>query len=555
MTLLRLCALSICLVAFAGCAKETPPVASEPLNIAPDIEQRRAQFAPTQLNASLDPLSEGDRAALAPILRAAAIMDRLFARQAFADHEVFSEDVAALSGPLAQAAHDYYRIMVGPWDRITGEPFLGDMPKPEGAGYYPSDMTKEEFEAWIAAHPDQVDAFRSLTTMIVREGSELRAVPYSEYFRSELTQAAQELRSAADLASTPSLQKYLRSRADAFLSDDYYQSDMDWMDLDGPLELVIGPYETYEDGLFGYKAAFEAFVCIADPEDSAELEAFKNELPWLEQNLPIPNEHKNPNRGTESPIRVTDIVLSSGDTRAGIQTIAFNLPNDERVRETKGSKKVLLKNVMRAKYDNILTPIAARALPAGDETKSTWDAYFYFTLFHELCHGLGPGKISLNGRETEVRLELKELYSAMEEAKADVMGTWALYMLADKGLVAPEIADAMAWTFVPGLLRSARFGVTEAHGLGVVCQFSYLIEQGAIEVTADQRLRPVLSKWRDAIGNLTHDLTMLQATGDYEGTKAFVAKYGVVPPAMQSILDSLTGIPVDVDPIYAAPRI
>jgi Peptidase family M49 len=551
---LRLIAASILFCSIVACAKETPPPAEDQIAVAADIVQRRAQFAPTQLSAQLQPLSAGDRAALMPILHAAAAMDRIFARQAFAGQASFSEDVARLSGPSAQAAQDYYRIMVGPWDRITDEPFLGTARKPAGAGFYPADMSKEEFEAWIAAHPEQADAFRSLTTMIMREGSELRAIPYSEFFHGDLTEAAAELRKAAGLASTPSLQKFLRSRADAFLNDDYYQSDMDWMDLDGPLELVIGPYETYEDGLFGYKAAFEAFVCIADPEDSAQLEGFKHELPWLEQQLPIDDVHKNPNRGTDSPIRVTDIIMSSGDTRSGIQTIAFNLPNDERVREAKGSKKVLLKNVMQAKYDNILTPIAAVSLPASDAAKSTWDAYFYFTLFHELCHGLGPGKITLNGRETEVRLELKELYSAIEEAKADVMGTWALYMLADKGVVAKPIADAMAWTFVPGLLRSARFGVTEAHGLGVVCQFSYLIEKGAIEVTPDQRLRPVLAKWRGAITDLCHDLTMLQANGDYEGTKAFVAKYGAVPPAMQSILDSLGSIPVDIDPVYESVR-
>ena len=391
---------------------------------------------------------------------------------------------------------------------------------------------------------------RDLLTMVVRDGDGLKAIPYNEFFASELQAAHDELIAAADKAETASLETYLRSRAASFLSNDYYQSDMDWMDLDGAIEIVIGPYETYEDGMFGYKAAFEAFICIVDPEDSAKLAVYKNELPWLEQNLPIEDEFKNPNRGSESPIRVTDEIYTAGDTRSAVQTIAFNLPNDERVREAKGSKKVLLKNIMEAKYEKILVPIAEVALPEGESARTSWDSYFNFVLFHELSHGLGPGRITVDGRETEVRLELKELYSPMEEAKADVMGMWAMYELADKGVIPQESVDQLAWTVVPGLFRSARFGITEAHGLGVVVQFHYLIEKGAIEVTADQRLRPVMSKWREAVTALVHDIVMLQAHGDYDGTKAFVDKYGKVPAAMQSILDSLDHIPVDIDPVY-----
>lgn len=527
------------------------PAAAGELEIADDIQERRDQFAPHELSASLDHLSAGDRAALDHLIRAADIMDVIFKRQAWEHHASFADKLESLDGPDAAAAREYYRIMYGPWDRLVDhEPFIGDTEHPEGAGYYPTDMTKAEFEQWITDHPGDKEAFQSLHTIIVRDGDGLEAVPYHEFFQKELDAARKELEQAADLAETQSLRTYLRSRAKAFSTDDYYQSDMDWMDLDGDLEIVIGPYETYEDGLFGYKAAFEAFLCVANPEDSAALEAFKSELPWLESQLPIPDEHKNLDRGTESPIRVTDEIYTAGDTRSGVQTIAFNLPNDERVREAKGSKKVLLKNIMQAKYERILMPIAEKALPAGDSERASWDAYFHEVLLHELSHGLGPGQITVDGRETEVRMELKELYSPMEEAKADVMGMWALYLLADKGIIDQEIVDAMPWTVIPGLFRSARFGVTEAHGLGVVCQFSYLIEKGAIEVTSDNRLRPVLSKWRDAISSLTHDLCMLQATGDYDATKAFVEKYGQVPPAMRAILDSLGDIPVDIDPVY-----
>jgi hypothetical protein len=326
------------------------------------------------------------------------------------------------------------------------------------------------------------------------------------------------------------------------------------MDLDSPLEVVIGPYETYEDGLFGYKAAFEAFLCIAQPEDSRRLDKYKGELPFLERNLPIPDEHKNLHRGTDSPIRVVDEIFTAGDARAGVQTLAFNLPNDERVREAKGSKKVLLKNMMQAKYDAILKPIAARVLPKEDVDRLDFDAYFHFILFHEMSHGLGPGRITLDGRKTEVRLELKDLYSAFEEAKADVVGVDDLYALARRGVVDPGIVEHLPWTYVAGLFRAARFGTTEAHGLGVVIQANYLLEKGAIEVTSDGRFRPVVDRFPGAIRELAHDILMIQATGDYQGAQDMVKRYGTVPAAMATLLDSLRSVPVDVDPSYAIER-
>jgi hypothetical protein len=537
-------------VACGGSPENSP--AGGDLDIVPDIEARRAQFMPQELSPNIDHLSNGDRAALGHLIEAARMMDDIFLRQAWEQNPEFNQRVDALTGPHADAAKDYYRIMVGPWDRLKSrEPFIGNVEHPEGAGYYPEDMTKEEFEDWISAHPEDEKAFKSLHTVIRREGDRLVAIPYSSYYREFLEDAAAHLRAAGETTTSPSLRTFLNSRADAFLSDDYYQSDMDWMDLTGDLEIVIGPYETYEDELFGYKAAFEAFLCVVDPDDSAALTKYKGELPWLERHLPIPDEHKNLDRGSESPIRVADEVFTAGDTRAGVQTIAFNLPNDERVREAKGSKKVLLKNVMRAKYDAILLPIAHLAIPADQQDKVTFDSYFNFVLFHELSHGLGPGRIMKDGRETEVRLELKDLYSALEEAKADVMGMWALYELADKGVVDRSITDNLASTVVPGLFRSARFGVTEAHGLGVVCQFSYLMEKGAMQATADGRLAPVASKWRDAVRDLCTDLTMLQANADYDAARAWVDKYGKVPPVMQQILDGLSDIPVDVDPVYS----
>jgi hypothetical protein len=313
---------------------------------------------------------------------------------------------------------------------------------------------------------------------------------------------------------------------------------------------VIGPYETYEDKLFGYKAAFETFICVTQPADSERLDKFKGQLPFLERNLPIPDEHKNFDRGSESPIRVADELFTAGDTRAGVQTLAFNLPNDERVREAKGSKKVLLKNIMHAKYDGILVPIGERVLPDDEISRLDFDAFYQFILHHELSHGLGPGNITVDGRETEVRLELRELYSALEEAKADVLGVYNIYALVERGVMEPEILEHLPWTFTAGMFRSTRFGTTEAHGLGVVIQTNFLIEHGAVELTEDGRFRPVPDRFPEAFRKLAHELLMVQALGDYEAAAGLVERYGTLHPAMEAALGGLEDIPVDVDPVF-----
>jgi hypothetical protein len=526
------------------------------MTIAPDVDERLARFAPTELSADLSALSAEDRQVLALLVEAGRLMDEIFLRQAWTGNPDLREDLSAVRGEQAEAARAYFTLNFGPWDRLDDrEPFLGTMEHPEGAGYYPVDMTKDQFEAWVAEHPEQADSFRSLTTVIRRTGDGgLEAVPYSVAYREWLEPAAAKLREAAALTSNDSLKKFLELRADAFGSDDYYQSDLAWMDLDAPVEVTIGPYETYEDELYGYKAAFEAFVTVSLPEESAALARFKERLPWLERNLPIPDEHKNLDRGTESPIRVVDEVFTAGDTKAGVQTIAFNLPNDERVREAKGSKKVLLRNIMRAKYDQILVPIAERVLVPEQVDRISFPAYFDFVLHHELSHGLGPGILEIDGRETEVRLELKELYSTLEEAKADVMGMYNILALLDQGEIPREVEATLLPTYVAGLFRSVRFGLGEAHGQGVAAQFNYLLEKGALEVDDQGRFRAVPEKFDGALRDLLHDILMLQAVGDYEGTAEFLERYGRATPELVAAVGRLEDVPVDVRPVYVDAR-
>jgi hypothetical protein len=545
------------LVATLSVTTACAPRAEEPMKSAPetvaglevasDVSERLAKYAPTELSADLAGVPEGEIEVLKELIQAGRIMDEIFLAQAWAGN-------AEMRTALTSASEDlrtFYDVNFGPWDRLDeNKPFIGNLEHPAGAGYYPEDMTKEELEAWVEAHPEDREAMTGLFTIIRRDGDALVAVPYSEVFARELTAAAGHLRRAAELTGNESLRTFLTSRADAFFSDDYYQSDMDWMDLESPVEVTIGPYETYEDGIFGYKAAFEAFVTVNLPAESAKLDRFKSLLPWLERNLPIPDELKN-ERGTDSPMRVVDEVFVGGDSKSGVQTIAFNLPNDERVREAKGSKKVMLRNILRAKYDQILIPIAERVIATGQVGDVSFEAFFSEVLHHELSHGLGPGTITIEGRETEVRLELKELYSTLEEAKADVMGVYNILALIEKGEIAVELRTALEPTYVAGLFRAARFGLHEAHGRGVVAQFNYLLEKGALEVDGEGRFRAVSEKFPAGIRDLLHDMLILQANGDYEGTRKFLDTYGVATEALEAAVGRLDDVPVDVRPIYA----
>lgn len=541
------------LAACAPSPTSPPPPGGDSLIIAADIAERLKQFKPVDLAADLSFLPPEDRQAVDHLVAAAKLLHKIYLRQIWEGNPGFAKQVAGLQGPLAGPAREYYRIMGGPWDALKDdEPFLGRKVKPSGGGFYPEELTKQQFEQYLADNPAEKAALTSLTTVVRREGEKLVAIPYHRAYAEDLAAAAEELRTAAGLTGNPSLRRYLELRAQAFLDDDYFPSDMAWMDLDSPLEVVFGPYETYDDALFGYKASFEAFVCVTNPADARRLEAYKAELPAFERGLPIEDEYKNLRRGTASPISVADEIFTAGDTRAGVQTLAFNLPNDERVREAKGSKKVLLKNMMHAKYEAILRPIAEKVLPPGEAGKVDFDSFFHFILLHEMSHGLGPGRLNLKGRETEVRLELQEFYSALEEAKADALGVFNLYALADKKLLPAGVIEALPWTYTAGLFRTARFGTTEAHGLGVVIQTNWMLDKGALEVTPLGFFRPVPEKFREAVGGLVRELLLIQARGDRAGAAALVDRWGKAPQPLLQRLGSLSAIPVDVDPRYPA---
>ncbi|MCP5104823.1 MAG: peptidase, partial [bacterium] len=466
-----------------------------------------------------------------------------------------AEELKKTDNPDYAVLKDYFKIHVGPFDRLEhSKPFINlDEKKPKGANYYPADMTKEEFEAHIKAHPEDEEAFRKEFTLIRRKEGKLVAIPYSEAYKDFLEPAVKLLKEAAEVTENASLKKFLNSRADAFLSNDYYQSDIDWVLLkDHKIELVIGPYEVYEDELFNYKAAFESFVTLVDAEESKKLAVLGNYLDDMERNSPVEDKYKNFKRGKRSPIFVANEVFAAGDTKAGVQTIAFNLPNDEKVRESTGSKKVMLKNICEAKFQKCLVPIDKEVIAEADVPLISFDSFFNHILMHEISHGLGPGTITVDGKETTVGKALKELYSLIEETKADILGLYNFQFMIDKGIFPKELQKNIYVTYLGGIFRSVRFGINEAHGGANAIQMNYIMEKGGFlydEKTG--RFSVNKDKIRDIVKQLSHDVLMIEALGDYDKAKAMIDKYLHLTPEVQKALEKVAHIPTDIRPVYA----
>ncbi len=534
-----------------------------------ELRARRAEFVDVEV-APAEAVNGEDLEVLQPLVRAAMVMDRLFWRQASSDGLRIRQVLASARDEYGTVLRDLVEIHYGPYDRLRGhEPFVmvrppapGGLPeippKPLGATFYPEDMTREEFESHLRAHPEDREAFESPFTVIRRdEGGRLRAVPYSEFYREDLAEAARLLREAAGRTSDPVLKRFLSSRADAFETNDYYQSDLDWMDLGSgegasDIEVTIGPYEVYEDRLFNLKAAFEAFVTVRDRAESEKLARVTRFLDEIEANLPVDDRHKNYSRGAASPISVVQVVLTAGDTRAGVQTTAYNLPNDERVRAAKGSKKVLLKNVGQAKFRESLIPIAREVLEPDLFPFVDFDAYFNDVLMHEVSHGLGPGIIARpDGTKTTVNAALRETYSAVEECKADVVGLFATLWLIERGVFPRDLLPRTMATYLAGIFRSVRFGIDEAHGRANIVAFNFLRRAGAFTYDASRgRFGVDGARFAPAIRDLARALLTLEAEGDADGARRFLAEYGGMPDEVARALQRVRHVPVDIRPRY-----
>lgn len=534
----------LCMAVLAGSLLACGSAPTDPpADAADEMSARVKKYATVRLSADLAGLTDHERRMIPLLIEAAEAMDRIFWKEAYGDRE------ALLAGAPDEATRRFLEINYGPWDRLAGnEPFLeGVGPKPKGSGFYPADLTKEEFER--AAAGGNAEALRSLYTLVRRnDAGELITVPYREAFAEDTQLAASKLREAAELAEDAGLKRYLELRAEALLTDDYRASDFAWMDMkDNTIELVIGPIETYEDQLYGYKATHEAFLLIKDRSWSERLARFADCLPELQRNLPVPDAYKQEEPGTDSDLNAYDVIYYAGDCNAGSKTIAINLPNDEQVQLQKGTRRLQLKNAMRAKFDQIVIPIADTLLDAEQRSHIDFDAFFANVMFHEVAHGLGI-KNTLTDRGT-VRQSLKDQASALEEAKADVLGLYMITQLIAKGeLPEAELHDNYV-TFMASTLRSIRFGQASAHGRANQLEFNFLLEAGAfVRDEQSGRYRVDFEKMGPALDALAGRILTVQGDGDYDGVVAWRMEQGQMTDQLRADLDRLAalGIPSDI---------
>ncbi|WP_201300875.1 dipeptidyl-peptidase 3 family protein [Sunxiuqinia indica] len=504
-----------------------------------EIAQKADEFIAVKLTTDLSVLSEKEKQMLPLLFKAAKIMNEIFWIEAFGDKEEI------LSKATSPAMEKFIKVNYGPWERLNNnEPFIeGYGIKPAGANFYPRDMTKAEFEAW--EEPSKT----SLYTLIRRDDDgSLKAIPYHDAFKAKIEEAVVYIRQASELAEDPGLKKYLKLRADALLTDDYYESDLAWLDMkDNTIDFVVGPIENYEDQLYGYKAAHEAFILVKDKEWSQKLEKFAALLPDLQKALPTSEANKSEMPGSDSDLNAYDVVYYAGDCNAGSKTIAINLPNDERVRANKGSRKLQLKNSMKAKFDKILMPITDLLIAEDQRGHVKFDAFFENTMFHEAAHGLGMGN-TIDGNQT-VRGALKETYSSLEESKADILGLWVVYKLTEMGEFSDKDLMDNFVTFMAGIFRSVRFGAASAHGKANMIRFYYFQEKGAFERDATTgTYRVNFEKMKQAMIDLSDLVLTVQAEGDYDAAKAMIEKKGFIRDELQKDLERISeaGIPVDI---------
>ncbi|MBA5638149.1 hypothetical protein H3H37_13905 [Duganella sp. LX20W] len=541
-------------------------VSAAPANVA-ELNKMTARFAPVELKADTSALSAGDRKAIAKLVEAAKIVDVLQLRQRWASNEALWASLQKDSSPLGKARLNYFWLNKGPWSIIDGNAaFLPAQvagitipaTKPAAANFYPAGASKQALDTWInglpAADKEQAQWFYT----VIRQGADgqFKTVKYADEYKPELTRLATLLNEAADATDNASLKKFLGLRAQALLSNDYLASDFAWMDLDSPVDVTIGPYETYNDELFGYKAAFEAYVNIRDQKETEKLNFFAKHMQELEDNLPLDAQYRNPKVGALAPMVVVNEVYGAGDGNMGVQTAAYNLPNDERIISQRGSKRVMLKNVQEAKFKSTLTPISKLVLKPADQKDVDFDSFFTHILAHEITHGLGPHITRVNGVASTPRQDLKAAYSTIEEAKADITGLYALAYMMDKGqlngvLGQGEAAERKLYTtFLASGFRTLHFGLTDSHARGMAIQINYLLDQGGFVSHGDGTFAVDFKKIKQAVADLDREFLTIEATGDYARAQAMMTKYVVIRPDVQKALDKMKAVPNDIRPSF-----
>ncbi|AQR70953.1 hypothetical protein BZG29_23520 [Janthinobacterium sp. LM6] len=538
---------------------------------AQQLTSMSARYAPVALTADVTHLSAGDRQAIAKLVEAAKLVDVLQLRQRWSGNEALWAALKKDKSALGQARLNYFWINKGPWSVLDAHASF--MPasyagiaipahKPEAGNFYPQGATKASLETWMNGLPadDKQQAQWFFTTIRAGKDGKYHTVKYSDEYKVELKQLAKLLDEAAAATDNASLKKFLTLRAKAFLDNDYLPSDFAWMDLDSPVDITIGPYETYNDELFGYKAAFEAYVNIRDQAETQKLNFFAKHMQELEDNLPLDARYRNPKVGALAPMVVVNQVYGAGDGNMAVQTAAYNLPNDERIISARGSKRVMLKNVQEAKFKATLTPISKLVLTPAAQQDVDFNSFFTHILAHEIMHGLGPHATVVDGKPSTPRQDLKEAYSTIEEAKADITGLFALRYMMDKGqlndtLGQGEAAERKLYnTFLASGFRTLHFGLTDSHARGMAIQMNYILDKGGFVSLGDGKFGVDFAKIKQAVIDLDREFLTIEATGDYARAQAMMSKYVVIRPEVQVALDKMKAVPNDIRPEFVTAR-
>ncbi len=526
------------------------------LHVVPDLAERVVKFRRVEMPFRTAGLSAREIQLVHKLVEACGYLESIYWRQSDPEALMLYQSLAASKSPRDVELRRYLWINASRFDLIdNNKPFVGTDPMPPGRGFYPSNLTRAQVEQYVNEHPDQKAAIYNQFTIVRWHDGKLEAVPYHIAYRTFLDPASRALRAAADLSSDPAFAKFLHLRADALLTDDYFPSDLAWLDLQNPkVDIIFAPYETYMDDLLGVKASYGAAVMVRNESESKKLELFAKYVPEIQDALPLAAEDRPSKHGLETPMEVVDAPFRAGDLTHGYQAVADNLPNDPRVHELKGSKKMFFKNFMDARVNYIIVPVARKLMEPEQAAKVTSEGYLVGTIMHEICHGLGPAFARTAAGKVDIREAIGPIYSPLEEAKADVTGMFALQWLVDHNVLPREKLEEYYASYVGGLFRTVRFGIAEAHGQAEMMEFNYLLERGAI--IHDRRDRYVINYQMipGAMADLTKELLQIEATGDRQRAENWFKKYDQMPDELKAALKTTENIPVDIDPVYAFPE-
>jgi hypothetical protein len=527
------------------------------MQVAPDLEHRLAKFREVQMPFDRSGLSAREQKMIEKLVDACHYLDDIFWRQVDSEGLLLYRSLEDKTSKHDVELRRYLWINGSRFDLLDGEKrFVGNTPMSPGRGFYPEGLTREQIEQYVKAHPEKRAEIYSPTTIIRSNGSDWEAVPYHVAYRSYLEPAARDLRDAAELSNDEGFAKFLRLRADALLSDDYFESDVAWMQLKDPkIDLIFAPYETYSDTLLGVKASYGASILVRNQAESSKLETFRKYVAEIQDALPVPERDRPSKRGLETPMEVMDAPYRTGDLGHGYQAVADNLPNDPKIHELKGSKKLFFKNFMDARVNYVILPLAHYMMPESQASIASAEGYLLGTIMHEICHGLGPAFAhNASGEKVEIRTAVGPIFGGLEEAKADVVGMFSLKWLVDRGVLPKEKLNEYYASYIAGNFRTLRFGAAEAHGQAEMMEFNYYVEQGVVRRDASGKYSVDFEKMPGVIAGLAKELLVMEATGDRAKAEAWFTKYDVISPELQSSLEKGKSVPVDVDPVFSFPR-